>query len=402
MADSSPTEVLSTNMTLPIPPQVFESYGVRCFRLTFYGIISLASLLGNTVVIKSIFTIPFRKPLTYHMVSSLAVAELVGTLVIPFIQIYDELNTWPFGELMCQLVSPTQVSSGLVVTWTLAVISVHRYCTIVQQSRAVYLKSTSFFIAILWICAVIITFPSFLYSTLVKSPYDDHSYWCVVLFPGESLASFPSLIYKRYLLVRFIINFIVPMVIMLLAYGAIGIKLRCHMIAIRNTENSSSEFSAAQTMHTSIENIATKQNESTAMSNLKSDDSAPGPGSPEAHSSSVILKMNSCDVENTCQTNPANLLIELEQDLLKMIYMIVIIFVLFYIPYQVYFFLEYFEYISYGTWKFHHITRKYIFLMTCLPGALHPLCYGTMSKFYARVFRGIVLCKGTSSHFNTT
>ncbi|KAK3730797.1 hypothetical protein QZH41_001155 [Actinostola sp. cb2023] len=389
-----------TNTTLTIPLQVVEWNGMRCFRLVFYGVISLASLLGNCIVIKSINNIPYRKPLTYHMVSSLAVAELIGTLVLPFIQIYDELNTWPFGELMCQLTSPAQISSCLVVTWTLAIISVHRFRTIVQQNRAIYLKNTPFFVASMWVIAVIITFPSFLYSTLVKSPYDDRSYWCIVLFPGETIASFPSPMYKRYLMVRFTINFMVPMLIMFLAYGAIGIKLKYHMSTIRNVDGltPSPEPSAPQTIQTSADEISMatiKRDENTAQSNVKAD---------ETSSSLVILvninkRNDSLDMCTTSQANLANVLLELEQDLLKMIYIIVIVFVLFYIPYQVFFLLEYFEVISSGNWKYLHIARKYIFLITCLPSALHPLCYGTMSKFYAKVFRGIVLCRWTD-HFN--
>lgn len=387
-----------TNTTLPIPPQVFESYEWRCFRMTFYALIAAASLFGNGIVIKSIVEIPYRKPLTYHMVSSLAIAEVTGTVVIPFIQIYDELNTWPFGKFMCQLVSPAQISSGLVVTWTLTIISVHRYRTIIQQNRPIYLKNASFFIVFMWICAIIVTFPSFLYSTTVKSPYDKHSYWCVVLFPGETLTSFPSPVYKRYLLVRFVINFIVPMMIMSLAYGAIGLKLRYHMINIRNTSTSVSELShASHIVATSAENSIAKQYENTAMASFKPDDNQCSPRLPNANSPSTMVNRRSSQASSN-HPSPAKVLIELEQDLQKMIYIIVIVFILFYIPYQVYFLLEYFEVISYGTWKYHHITRKYIFLMTCLPSALHPLCYGTMSKFYAKVFRGIVLCRGTN-HF---
>lgn len=391
-----------TNSTLvAIPPQVMESFGLRCFRLVLYTVVALASLLGNAIVIRSIMIIPYRKPMTYHMVSSLAMAELVGTIVIPFIQIYDELNTWPFGELMCQLVSPGQISAGLVVTWTLAIISVHRYRTLVQNN-VVYLKNSSCFIAMLWTCAVIITFPSFLYSTLVKSPYDNHSYWCVVLFPGETLASFPSPVYKRYLMVRFIINFLVPMLIMLLAYGAIGIKLWYHLTTIRNNDGSTSlDLSAVlEAVQTSAESDD-KGEDNTAQENLKPDERSSSSVYTYPQVSIIIIRSTESKSESTTsRKDPASLMTELEQDLLKMIYIIVTVFILFYIPYQVYFFLEYFEVISYGSWQFHHITRKYIFLITCLPSALHPLCYGTMSKFYAKVFRGIILCKG-ADHFNT-
>jgi hypothetical protein len=225
----------------------------------------------------------------------------------------------------------------------------------------------------LWVAAVIITFPSYLYSTLVKSPYSNKDYWCVVLFPGDTLNTFPSPVYRRYLLVRFVINFLTPILIMVLAYGAMGVKLKYHMATER----------------------------------LKTTEGLPSIEITDEDGKDVhLMATDSCsspihfeEIETTSSLSPYsltrsdNLLIKLEKDLVMMIYVIILIFLVCYFPYQVLFLLEHFDVVTYRNWKYFHITRKYVFLITCLPSALHPLCYGTMSKFYAKAFSGIVLCR---------
>jgi len=63
---------------------------------------------------------------TGYLIANLAIADLgVGLLCIPFTVIFFELEFyWPFGFLMCKLVSPLQVFFLMGSVGTLMAISV--------------------------------------------------------------------------------------------------------------------------------------------------------------------------------------------------------------------------------------------------------------------------------------
>lgn len=93
-------------------------------------------------------------------------------------------------------------------------------------------------------------------------------------------------------------------------------------------------------------------------------------------------------------TKNDNSVFELENDLLKMVYALVLVFVICYIPYQIHFLLLEFKVEAFVNWPRRHIFRRLVFTLTCLPSALHPVCYGMMSKFYHKAFIRIIACRG--------
>ncbi|XP_031549752.1 neuromedin-K receptor-like isoform X2 [Actinia tenebrosa] len=341
--------------------QYVEPEGSKYFRWFCFTVFSLAAVIGNSIVIHSILSIRVRRPLAYKLVTNVAVAELLGVIFLPLIFIYDEVYSWPFESLLCHLASPIQISSCLVITWSLAFISLHRFRMLKNRRlRGMNELRYQFGIGSLWASAVIISFPSFLYSTVVKNPYDGIHSWCVVLFPGDTLNTFPSPVYRRYLMVRFVINFLVPILIMVLAYGAMGIKLKCHMAKKRLRNRG-------------LPSIEVTTDEGYCLKESKSGSSTQG--EEKEMSWSRTLSPDSL----TQSERNKKLQIKLERDLLRMIYAIILVFVVCYFPYQVLFLLEYFDVVTYKNWRYFHITRKYVFLNTCLQSVLHPLCYGTMS-----------------------
>ena len=61
-----------------------EPYVLRVLSLLLFSAIILASLIGNTLVLKAVIELPSQcKPFTYHLVANLAVAEIVSSLCQP-------------------------------------------------------------------------------------------------------------------------------------------------------------------------------------------------------------------------------------------------------------------------------------------------------------------------------
>lgn len=361
--------------------QYQEPAGSTYFRHSCFGLLTLLSVLGNSVVIKSIITMETRKPLTYVLVANLAFAELIGALTLPAIQVYDQMFTWPFGEFLCHVFSPSQVVSCLMITWTLAIISIYRFFTLFNVDYGLHYSNgrRNQLLAILWVAALGFCTPMFVYSKLVKSPYGK-SVWCVVLFDGDMIFDFPS--FKKYMLVRFVMNFIIPILIMVVFYGAMVVKLKCHM---------TNQIHPITTSYPSIElQISISTNTTAATNPINNLTQSPTTSSTVQHRD---LERKGKYSRRTRREDEDKLMLQLDQDLLNMIYVVVSIFIVCFLPYQVFHLLEHFDALSYKNWKYFHITRRYVFLVTCIPSALHPMCYGTMSRFYAKAFAYVFLCK---------
>ena len=69
--------------------QYQETLPLRIFRRTLFTLIILASLIGNSVVCKAIWRAPHRKPFSYHVVANMAFAEIVNSLCLPIMYVWQ-------------------------------------------------------------------------------------------------------------------------------------------------------------------------------------------------------------------------------------------------------------------------------------------------------------------------
>ena len=70
---ASPTSdntTIATDETTGVE-QYKETTGLRIVRLTLFSMIILASLIGNSVICKAVWSMSFRKPFSYHLQLSL-------------------------------------------------------------------------------------------------------------------------------------------------------------------------------------------------------------------------------------------------------------------------------------------------------------------------------------------
>ena len=70
------------NGTDPPLQQYEETTGLRVFRFAFFSLIILASLIGNSMVCYAVWSIPYRKPLSYYLVANMAFAEILSSVCL--------------------------------------------------------------------------------------------------------------------------------------------------------------------------------------------------------------------------------------------------------------------------------------------------------------------------------
>ena len=336
--------------------QYVESSGLRVFRLALFSLIILASLIGNSMVCYAVWSIPYRKPLSYYLVANMAFAEILSSVCLP-VMLANEENEALVVRASC-ILNPLQVLSILVVTYSMAAIACYRYRVIVEPNpRGPSTKLKLLTILGVWLVSFAISFPLF-----IGLRYQD----------GEC-NELPVASNDIYLLTKFILNYALPYMMMLVSYGAVAWNLR-KRIAEKTIEARNSMVPSSCVVETEdqIELQDAPINEVRRFRETE-------------QRTSIISERNrrGSKPEST----------DLEKDLLKMIFVIITIFVVCYFPYQAHFLWVRIFDITSWQFRYHYLMTKYIFILICLPSALHPICYGTMSRFYAKAFSKVILCR---------
>ena len=357
-----------------------EPNGLKCFRLTLISIVIFISVVGNFMVCKTVWKIPYRRPFCYHLVANVAVAELINSLCISLIVFYEEKGSWTLGKAACIMTNPLLVLTLCVITNSLAVIAIYRYRATLSKTRPSGLVKV-LIIAGVWLMALAITLPLFVTRRLVQ--YSTGDFECRSYFPGDKNSNTPG--YNKYTIVRLIFTFVVPYFVILSAYVALAIKLK---LFVRKTENHPIEMSAFGSSAANATEHVQIDNANASLSPRLADGRPNIQLEAQTRPQTLHLERN-----NKTRRRKRNLTVEkAENHLLRMIFVIILIFVVCYTPYQVMFLWEYFGGIEDWQFYYHQLLRDYLFILKCLPSAVHPLCYGAMNSIFAKAFSRIFTC----------
>lgn len=366
------------NLSTEVPTYIeifHEPDGLRIFRLVLISLVIFSSLVGNFIVCKTVWKIPYQKPFSYYLVANVAVAELINALCVPFIVVYEEKGSWILGKTTCILVNPLLVMSMCVITNSLAIIAVYRYRATLNKTRPAGFVKAIVILGV-WLMALAMTMPLFVTRKLVHK-HSTERLTCSSYFPGDTNTANTS--YNRYTIVRLIFTFAVPYFIILTAYIALAIKLK---IFVRKTFKDDYQIDMSSFISSQAQGGAEH-----------------GPEAGNANTSPPVLhgKRNTKKGQTTAlerntrkrrkRRQRRNLTIETaENNLLKTIFVIIVIFVACYTPYQAMFLWEYFGEVMSWQFYYHKLMRDYLFILKCLPSALHPICYGILNSTFARAF----------------
>ena len=135
-----------------------------------YGIVTVLGVTGNSLVIYVIVSCQRMRTVTNFLLLNLAVADLSFVVVIPPSTAYVfATNRWPFGDAACRLmhylvnVTAYVINvTAYVTVYTLVLISVIRYMTIVHATSTARYRTTSRVVAMIvsvWILTLVVNTP---------------------------------------------------------------------------------------------------------------------------------------------------------------------------------------------------------------------------------------------------
>lgn len=135
-----------------------------------YSTASLAAIGGNGVVIYLIINFRRMRSVTDLFIFNLALGDLLmAILCIPFTFTSNLIfRGWPFGPIMCRVVSYAQAVSVFISAYTLVAISIDRYIAIIYPLRLRMTKRHSqYLVAFIWLVALLTPLPTALLSRLM-------------------------------------------------------------------------------------------------------------------------------------------------------------------------------------------------------------------------------------------
>ncbi|XP_022801020.1 orexin receptor type 1-like [Stylophora pistillata] len=380
-----------------------EPEALRIVRTVVLSLLVVFSLIGNSVVCRAAWRQREAKPFAYYLVSNLAFAEILGSVCVAFRVHADEPPwSWKLGPVMCKIVDPLQVASLLVVTTTLATLAVYRCLVLIKP---LITKPTSrqirCLIIVTWVGSIVISIPSSVFR--VVNVYRIN---CVDYHICEEI--FPAGYYhyqNTYSIFIFVINFALPLLIMAVSYALVSKKIREHIFVITRLRDAQSKAMSSACSSTCVGDTdgAGTSDKTGAGENQENIEIADMPTNRKTNTGSPSRNVgknreNDKPLMPSSNQSPRNnkASIDLENDLLKMVFVIVLVFIVCYIPYQIQFLLFELEVESFTQWTHRYAFTRFVFTLTNLPSALHPVFYGTMSNFYRRAFIKMISCRATN------
>ena len=206
------------------PPESVDMES-RVFVTILYGIITLMSLVGNSLVIVTFALDKHMRSVTNVFILSLAIADLLVTFaLVPFNLGMVFSSYWIFGRFACKLVPFFMTFSIASSSLTLCSIALDRYVAIVHPHILKGLqnpKPAGIFLAVIWIVSVLCSVPNVVFYDVkkveFKCPVPEDKFACV----------WPKSKYKEplQLWMTLITLFIIPLLLMSFAYTKVGYHL---------------------------------------------------------------------------------------------------------------------------------------------------------------------------------
>ncbi|KAM9446502.1 neuropeptide FF receptor 1 like 2 [Clarias gariepinus] len=226
-------------------PYYQHSLPVATSLIMAYLFIFLLCMVGNSLVCLIVLENRRMRTVTNLFIFNLAVSDLlVGVFCIPTTLVDNLITGWPFSNTVCKMSGLVQGMSVAASIFTLVAIAVDRFrCIVYPFQPKLTLLVAKLTIAMIWVLALVIMCPSAATLTVehVKHHYMvynlDYNYTYPLLSCFENWAD-PHM-RKVYTTVLFAHIYLIPLTVITLMYGRIGIKLYTTSVISGNEQQDS-------------------------------------------------------------------------------------------------------------------------------------------------------------------
>uniref|UniRef100_A0A087Y457 G-protein coupled receptors family 1 profile domain-containing protein n=2 Tax=Poecilia TaxID=8080 RepID=A0A087Y457_POEFO len=153
---------------------------------------------------------------------SLTITDLQFVLTLPFWAVDTVLDfRWPFGRVMCKIVSSVTTMNMYASVFFLTAMSVTRYHSLVtslkMSSPRIAMARAKWVSSAIWVVSLVATLPHAFYSTTVQVSADDEL--CLVRFSDSDSGHWdPQVLLGLYQTQKVLLGFVVPLIIISVCY----------------------------------------------------------------------------------------------------------------------------------------------------------------------------------------
>ncbi|CAH1798840.1 unnamed protein product [Owenia fusiformis] len=209
-----------------------------------FGIFFIIGLIGNGTVILIVALNKNMRNVPNIYITNLALGDfLLIAFSVPFSSVLYTFTGWHFGEAVCKLNVFVQSLSLGVSVFTLTALSTDRFIAIVYpmaKHTGNPMLRTIVFAVFIWMASIILAIPDAVTSFVIEAPYSPPNATQPMMlcrFYPEALGeAYP----KAHTMVRFIVYFVVPMLIITPMYVIMAVILMTSMTSTRTAGQSSS------------------------------------------------------------------------------------------------------------------------------------------------------------------
>ncbi|XP_034973535.1 chemerin-like receptor 1 [Zootoca vivipara] len=205
---------------------------INIITMIIYSLAFLLGVIGNGLVI---FITGFRMKKTVNTIwfLNLAITDFTFTFPQPLTVVYIALNAhWPFGLVMCKVISTLAFFNLFASVYLLMVISIDRcisvWCPVWSRNHRTP-RLASFVSLGVWILALVLCSPYLHFRDTAPNPNDQNVINCFNNY-GKTKEEV-NLNRQALIISRFIFAFAIPFSAILVCYGAIVLKLRRENLA---------------------------------------------------------------------------------------------------------------------------------------------------------------------------
>ncbi|XP_074647616.1 tachykinin-like peptides receptor 99D [Tubulanus polymorphus] len=183
------------------------------------------TVCGNLITIWIVIAHKRMRTVTNYFLVNLAFADLsISAFTVMFNFVYMLNSHWPFGLIYCKYSFFLSVVTITASVLTFLAIALDRYVAIVHPLRPRMSARTAWsVIAGIWTLAACVSMPRMIFADVLEHRYDDGSSRtvCFVLWPDGVSNKWDF----GYTIFVIIVNYVIPMVVLGVAYTRIGMKL---------------------------------------------------------------------------------------------------------------------------------------------------------------------------------
>jgi len=346
--------------------------GIQATEYTFFAIIFLCGVTGNTLVCLVISQTPRMRTTRNFLLVNLAVSDLmVALLCIPFdIALKVTHPVWPLGAAMCKLLWPAMTLFTNCSAATLAAISYDRYRAVIYPWKPRFTTTqTTIIIGSTWLMSLLLVLP---YILALK------------MQDGNCVEDWPvALAVKLYTMGLFIFQYALPLLIIGFAYSMVALRLREQAsLLARNRQASGISESA----YNKAKNASNKYIEEPEESEPPSSDQ------PSAAYAQTSLKKCPKDSSTNKPSNARQEEKRLKRTtkIVKMLVAVVLLYAICLLPNQVVWL--WYEFGSGASWP--HLDKFLTFgsIMIYVNSCVNPILYAGMNDEFRKGFVRILKC----------